>query len=64
MKGRRQDIIEWRTAHRCSTKPDPDPDPQGATSQVEHAGARYYETSPAFAEAPVVQARIGFHPNA
>lgn len=64
VKGRRRDVIAWRTQHNCVTKPDSEPEPQGTTSQVEHAGSRYYETSSMLHDVPVIQARIGFTPNA
>ena len=63
VKGRRRDVISWRTSHNCAPKADSEPEMQGSQAHIEHAGDRFYETSPAFAEMPVVQARIGFVPN-
>lgn len=52
----------WRTTHHHDPKTDPEPDKQGAIAMTDHAGTRYYED--AAQDVPVVQARIGFTPNA
>lgn len=63
---RKSDIVEWRTNHRHDNQ-EQEPDKQGAFAQVERADPRYYEseaTEHGGVHMPIIQASIGFQPNA
>lgn len=64
IRARRKDVIAWRGTHHHSNaeQPEQEPDRQGAQAQIEHAGRRYLEIGGT--DAPIVQASIGFQPNA
>ena len=65
IRARRRDVIRWRGAHRHDQQEQQqEPDRQGAQSQVEHAGPRYYEHEANYpgVDHPIVQA-LGFQPN-
>lgn len=64
VKGWRKDVIRWRATNVCVNKPADEPEMSGSSAQVERTNERYYETSTAWSEKPIVQARMGFNPNA
>lgn len=67
IRARRKDVLEWRTSHRHDSKPEEEPDKQGSMAMLEHAGRRYFESEGSelgCVQTPIIQARIGFQPNA